>query len=202
MEEKFVRLGEKITDIKKHLLCIQIGRIYHKYNFSHPFSKKILEKFKFHILCNCLQKIIETHCPQLDLVEFDGIRISNCDRVYLDKGKYERPYEFESNVFYRDYEIWKLCNRKPNSLTQFEYDYIQEWINKFKSLIEYLNDFETDFTIPGNSLKDIKKECKKFDKKIISLQKLLEEQVIDNDLDNIKKLLERKITNKTKNKKN
>ena len=30
LKEKLVHLGEKITDIKKHLLCIQIGRIYHK----------------------------------------------------------------------------------------------------------------------------------------------------------------------------
>jgi hypothetical protein len=184
MDQKWVMFGQRFCDIKKHLRSIQFHRINPKYGKSHAFSKKIFKLGGFGMDCelaNYLDNLVCNSYP-MDIHEIDGILLTRVFyNNYTPDFEYERPNKLDKNRYYTHKELVQRAHQ--NTITQDDYDFIQDWINKFKIFIEYLlTDFEKDFIIDkhNKNLYMVKKVCKKINKYIVSLQNILELQRIDN----------------------
>ena len=73
---------------------------------------------------------------------------------------------------------------------QDDYNFIKDFINKFKSLNEYLlTDFEKNFEIIDNNnnyIHHLKKKCKQYNKYLENFENILELQTINNYFKKIK----------------
>ena len=173
MDKKWVILGQRFCDIKKHLQSIQFDRINRKYGKSHLFSKKILKLNGFDMDCQlagCLDSLV-CNSYSMNIHEIDGVRITNIFYNNFTPDEYKKPYDFG------------ITKKHQKTITQDDYDFIQDWINKFKIFIEYLlTDFEKEFIFNKHheAFYRLKKVCKKINKYIISLQNMLQLQTIDN----------------------
>ena len=118
----------------------------------------------------------------MDIHEICGIRLINVFyNNFTPDFEYEKPYDELTNKYYTHKELVQRGHQ--NTITQDDYDFIEEWINNFKSLNEYLiTDFEKEFIINKHdeNLRNIKKVCKKCNIYIVSLQNMLQLQTIDN----------------------
>ena len=188
MDQKWVMFGQRFGDIKKHLHSIQFDRINLKYGKSHPFSKKIFKMIGYGYssvpiskLTNYLDSLV-CNSYSMDIDEICGIRLTSVFyNNYTPDFEYEKTYEHDNNRYYTHTEL--VQRGRQNTITHDDYDFIQDWINKFKIFIEYLlTDFEKEFIINKHdeNLRNTKKVCKKCNIYIVSLQNLLHSQTIDN----------------------
>lgn len=188
MDQKWAMFGQRFGDIKKHLHSIFFDRINIKYGKSHVFSKKIFKMIGFGYssmpiskLANYLDNLV-CNFYSMDIDEICGIRLTSVFyNNYTPDFEYEIPYKPDNNRHYTHKELVQRGHQ--NTITQNDYDFIQDWINKFKNFIEYLlTDFEKEFIINKHdeNLKNIKKVCKKCNIYIISLHNILQLQTIDN----------------------
>ena len=148
MDSKWIELGNRLSDIKAQKNNI-LSRIAINYNKS-SLIYKFFDTYSFIELSSNLNDLVTSYYSP-SITEINGIKVTS---VFYNSDifNYHNPYEGVAVP---------PRNNKPNRLTQDDYDFIENWVDKIKQLVFYLlSDFENDFSLKNKILDLVKRDCK------------------------------------------